>query len=251
MSSLSIKDENNLSALSSDAATAGEQDLPTCENPKFEKIRQECIRSVNPVGELIEIAQRKAQRPPEFVFGDEQGPPHDRKFICVAKFENMEDIGRIVNAILFLLFYIFIDKFKLKTKEGFGKSKKAAKRQAALKLLFKLKTTEGFFNNEDGKNGTAQSNDSRKVDATNGGSNGSSSGQTGSKKGVNNANMPNLYQQIRVSQKEAAKKLLSIDVDAGNQDELSNTLLEALSKEENFQFKVFYKVVQSIISNSR
>ena len=125
MSSLSIKDENNLSALSSDAAAAGEQDLPTCENPKLEKIRQECLRSVNPVGELIETAQRKTQRPPEFVFGDEQGPPHDRKFICVAKFENMEDIGRFL-MLYYSYYFIFLwtNLNKIKQKRDLANRKK-------------------------------------------------------------------------------------------------------------------------------
>ena len=69
-------------------------DLPACENPEFEHIRQACLHSINPVGELIEIAQRMSARPPDFVFGDEQGPPHNRQFTCVVRFDNIEETGK-------------------------------------------------------------------------------------------------------------------------------------------------------------
>lgn len=94
---MSIKDESSTTAPGLESVAEGggtEHDLPSCEDPKFEKIRQACLRSMNPVGDLIEIAQRKSLRPPDFEFGDEQGPPHNRQFICKVKFETIDDIGK-------------------------------------------------------------------------------------------------------------------------------------------------------------
>jgi hypothetical protein len=70
--------------------------------------------SANPVGELIELTQKYAARPPIFTFGKEEGPPHNRKFFCSAQLGDMNETAA-------------------------GQSKKIAKRLAALKLLAKLK----------------------------------------------------------------------------------------------------------------
>ena len=73
----------------------------------------------NPVGELIELTQKFSLRPPEFLFGDEVGPSHDKQFTCQAKFSDLKV-------------------------EAIGRSKKSAKRAAATMLLQKLKEDSNF-----------------------------------------------------------------------------------------------------------
>ncbi len=68
----------------------------------------------NPVGELIELTHKFSLRPPVFLFSDEVGLSHDRQFTCEAKFSDLKV-------------------------EAIGRSKKSAKRAAAIRLLQKLK----------------------------------------------------------------------------------------------------------------
>lgn len=86
----------------------------------IENIKSSLDNCENPVGELIEIAQRYSMRPPDFQYGEEDGPPHNRQFTCFAIFGDYKETGN-------------------------GRAKKLAKRQAAIKLLFRLKTS-GQFN---------------------------------------------------------------------------------------------------------
>lgn len=74
----------------------------------------------NPIGELQEFTQKKLMKPPIYEFSNEQGPPHAREFICTIK------LGK------------FVEK-------GAGRSKKAAKRTAAAKMMQHIKsiTTDG------------------------------------------------------------------------------------------------------------
>lgn len=192
-----------------------EQDLPKTENPELDPIRTACLQSQNPVGELIEISQHLAARPPEFSFGDEQGPAHNRQFTCYVKFADFQETG-------------------------YGKAKKSAKRQAAVKLLYKLKTTEGLLKPSGGGADVAHRNGS-----ANGGIHemGSRNGPQISKKGTNN-NLPNLYQQLRTSQKEYFKKLMAYDVEKGDVGELSKDFLDKISQEEKFDYKIYQKIVK-------
>lgn len=64
----------------------------------------------NPVGELQEMAQKNLWPPPIYDFTGEQGPPHQREFICTV---------RLCKSI----------------QKGLGKSKKMAKRKAAHVML--------------------------------------------------------------------------------------------------------------------
>ncbi|XP_062574436.1 RISC-loading complex subunit tarbp2-like [Saccostrea cucullata] len=68
----------------------------------------------NPVGELQEFTQKKLIKPPVYEFGSEQGPPHNREFVCTVK----------------------LGKF---TEKGTGRSKKTAKRAAASAMLVHIK----------------------------------------------------------------------------------------------------------------
>ncbi|XP_048754575.1 RISC-loading complex subunit tarbp2-like [Ostrea edulis] len=78
----------------------------------------------NPVGELQEFTQKKLIKPPIYEFGNEDGPPHNREFICTVK----------------------LGKF---TEKGSGRSKKTAKRSAASAMLVHLKNIT-----QDGENNT-------------------------------------------------------------------------------------------------
>lgn len=68
----------------------------------------------NPVGELQEFTQKKLIKPPIYEFGNEEGPPHNREFVCTVK----------------------LGKF---TEKGTGRSKKTAKRSAASTMLVHIK----------------------------------------------------------------------------------------------------------------
>ncbi|KAL8580802.1 hypothetical protein ACOMHN_017306 [Nucella lapillus] len=72
----------------------------------------------NPIGELQEFTQKKLMKPPIYEFSNEQGPPHNREFVCTIK------LGKFVET-------------------GAGRSKKAAKRNAAAKMMDHLKNVSG------------------------------------------------------------------------------------------------------------
>lgn len=48
----------------------------------------------NPVGELQEFTQKKLIKPPIYEFGNEDGPPHNREFICTVKLGKFTEKGR-------------------------------------------------------------------------------------------------------------------------------------------------------------
>ncbi|XP_076471284.1 RISC-loading complex subunit tarbp2-like [Babylonia areolata] len=72
----------------------------------------------NPIGELQEFTQKKLMKPPIYEFSNEQGPPHNREFVCTIK------LGKFVET-------------------GSGRSKKAAKRNAAAKMMDHIKNVSG------------------------------------------------------------------------------------------------------------
>jgi len=67
----------------------------------------------NPIGDLIEITQKFSINPPKYEFDESEGPAHSRVFVCHVKFGDFKE-------------------------PGYGKSKKLAKRQAALKMIESL-----------------------------------------------------------------------------------------------------------------
>lgn len=69
----------------------------------------------NPIGELQEFTQKKLMKPPIYEFSNEQGPPHNREFVCTIK------LGKY-------------------SEKGAGRSKKAAKRNAAAKMMEYIKS---------------------------------------------------------------------------------------------------------------
>ncbi len=150
----------------------------------------------NPVGELIELTQKFSLRPPEFIFGDEVGPSHDREFTCEAKMSDLK-----VQAI--------------------GRSKKLAKRSAAILLLQKLKENSNFQS---------------KIE-TEGGVNEISYNLSKVKDKFNGKKVVDTIQQLKVSNREAIKTLAKTT----NLNELNSQFLDQLCKEENFKYK-FYKI---------
>jgi hypothetical protein len=80
-------------------------------------------QSANPVGELLELTTKLSLRPPEFVFNEGEGPPHDRIFTCHAAFAST--LGEVKEF-------------------GRGRSKKIAKRHAAFKLLKTLSSAKAM-----------------------------------------------------------------------------------------------------------
>lgn len=69
----------------------------------------------NPVGELQEFTQKRLLKPPVYEFSNDMGPPHAREFSCVVK------LGKY-------------------TEKGTGRSKKEAKRAAALAMLTQIRS---------------------------------------------------------------------------------------------------------------
>lgn len=156
--------------------------------------------SENPIGHLIELAQRHSMRPPEFVFGEEEGPSHDRQFQCEAIFGDLKQ-------------------------KAFGKSKKQAKRLAALKLLHTIKNE-----NHDQKIFTDEKAINNELPY---------SFKTFSKELQLNGNKKSIdfIQQCRSSVKPMIQNLMNIK----NLKELNNfrPLLDKISQEENFEYRFF------------
>jgi len=47
----------------------------------------------NPIGELQEFTQKKLMKPPIYEFSNEQGPPHNREFVCTIKLGKYTEKG--------------------------------------------------------------------------------------------------------------------------------------------------------------
>lgn len=169
----------------------------------------------NPVGELIEIAQRCSLRPPDFEYGDEEGPPHNRSFLCHAKF------GSSI------------------AESASGRSKKIAKRLAALKLLKAVQTSAEIqellkAHQQQHHHQSSNGNSHMSTSNTNGGSKGGSHAkQAGGRK-----NATTFIQQIKASTNPSAQFLLDPNVEE-NEANFSKALLDSLAQEENFKYRVY------------
>lgn len=161
--------------------------------------------SSNPVGELIEFTQKNALRPPEFEYGSEEGPPHARQFSCTVVFGEINEVG-------------------------IGRSKKDAKRQAALKLLDKIKISDKYKqqvdnSNDQNKNGTKQVNKEQKPC-------------------VNAKNIHNSFNELKITDKPCIKSLILNELQE-NENEKNSQLLLDISKENNFDIEIFELPVKS------
>lgn len=166
-------------------------------------INEENLKNTNPVGELLEITQKYAIRPPTFEFGPEEGPPHNRQFVCHITFGVCKEIGH-------------------------GRSKKDAKRQAAIKLLTKIrslatkanKKPEEFtaeeltLNNVLYQHHTTANNKSDRR---------------------SNKTLVNSLQKFKVSEKPIINSIISKEFDF-DEKELNEKLFYELAKEQNFNF---------------
>ena len=164
----------------------------------------------NPVSELIEIAQIVAKKVPDFEFGEEEGPPHNRQFECIVKFHLSDD--------------------QIVTEQAYGRSKKLAKRAVALKLLMSLKkipmVQDKFFAKRNG-DGADIAKCSSLLPTKN-----SKSGKMGQQQ-----QLTNICTQLRASQHETAKFLLETSLDQVD-SVLNSKLLEKLAAEEQFKYEI-------------
>jgi dsRNA-specific ribonuclease len=157
----------------------------------------------NPIGELIEISQKYSMRLPEFEFTDEQGPPHDRVFLCHVTFGDYQASAE-------------------------GRSKKIAKRFAAINLLAKLKEA-----------GLTVDKPSSKIKQE----------LTEYEKSSHKKNLVSYFSNLKVSTKPTLRYLLNNENESTFGQLSSTHLMEMLSKEEGIEFKV-YKVTQQTNSSS-
>jgi hypothetical protein len=163
----------------------------------------------NPVGNLLEFIQKLSLRPPIFEYGEEEdGLEHNKKFNCMATFEEFNEFGH-------------------------GRSKKLAKRHAALKLLTKLKSStkyqelENLANNYTTKNTPSQAHHSNAKDKH------------------KKANTVNYFTQMKQSTNPSIIKLLNSEE---NLLVFNKQLLESLSQEEHFEYNIF--LVQNLPKES-
>jgi RISC-loading complex subunit TARBP2 len=174
---------------------------------------------LNPVGELLEFTQKYSIRPPVFEFGNEEGPPHNKQFICNATLGQCVEIGT-------------------------GRAKKDAKRQAAIKLLTKIKSNTLNMSSF-GIDTSSNRNDSNKNDLN---SNNGFFHQLNKDK-RNHKTIQNSFSIFKHSDKPLIKELLSNQNILTN-DEISDSnckYLEDLSKELNFEY-FYYQI--PVISKS-
>jgi len=162
------------------------------------------LSNSNPIGELIEISQKYSMRLPEFDFTDEQGPPHDRVFLCHVTFGDFQTSAE-------------------------GRSKKIAKRLAAINLLAKLKEA-GL---------TVDKTISNKVKQE----------LTEHEKTSNKKSLINYFSNLKESTKPAIRFVLHNE-NENTHGQLSSThLIEMISKEECIEIKV-YQLAQKANSSS-
>ncbi len=170
---------------------------------------------------MLEFTQKYSIRPPVFEFGNEEGPPHNKQFICNATLGQCIEIGT-------------------------GRAKKDAKRQAAIKLLTKIKSNTlnmSSFGIDTSSNGNI--NDSNKNDLN------SNNGffQQLNKDKRNHKTIQNSFSIFKHTDKPLIKELLSNQNILTN-DEISDSnckYLEDLSKELNFEY-FYYQI--PVISKS-
>lgn len=131
-------------------------------------------------------------RPPEFDYGEEEGPPHNRQFLCSVKFGDFRETAS-------------------------ARTKKLAKKYAALRLLFCVKASGLFNKTTNGK----QEDTLNDLDYT--------------KSSLNKKYAVNIFNQLKNSKNPIINHILSNDLE----DISSLKLLDKLSKEEKFDFEIY------------
>ncbi|CAF0848385.1 unnamed protein product [Brachionus calyciflorus] len=159
----------------------------------IDAIKESVIKCENPVGELIEIASRYSMRPPEFEYGDEEGPPHNRQFLCNVTFGNFKE-------------------------SALARTKKLAKKYAALRLLFRIKAS-GQFN--------------KPINVTKTETNGYD--QIHPKINGTKKFAANIFNQFKLSKNLAINLVLSSELEKVS----SLHLLDQLAKEEKFEYEIY------------
>lgn len=167
----------------------------------------------NPIGDLIEITQKFSINPPKYEFDESEGPAHSRVFVCHVKFGDFKE-------------------------PGYGKSKKLAKRQAALKMIESLKSfsylNQDFSANNaniNNSNGNGTNNNTSNSNGTNGVSKPNRPNNRGAK-----FNIFNSFTKLKMSTKTKIKNLLDTNVNIDTYL-LNKQYFESLAEEENIEFK--------------
>jgi len=149
----------------------------------------------------LEITQKLSLRPPKFEFTEEEGLPHNKVFACRTEFESFVEVGK-------------------------GRSKKIAKRNAALQLLAKLKDSIAFQELETEKNnqdtGTMLSNGRDK----------------------NKKSNSNFYTALKNSTNPTILKVLGKSEVHLTENELNRVNFEQMAREENIKY-TYYKLDQN------
>ena len=167
----------------------------------------------NPIGDLIEITQKFSINPPKYEFDESEGPAHSRVFVCHVKFGDFKE-------------------------PGYGKSKKLAKRQAALKMIESLKSfsylNQDFSANNaniNNSNGNGTNNNTSSSNGTNGVSKPNRPNNRGAK-----FNIFNSFTKLKMSTQTKIKNLLDTNVNIDTYL-LNKQYFESLAEEENIEFK--------------
>ena len=50
------------------------------------------LTKINPIGSLLELTQKFSLRPPAFEFGEEEGLPHNKQFVCTTAFGEFNEV---------------------------------------------------------------------------------------------------------------------------------------------------------------
>lgn len=146
----------------------------------------------NPIGELVETTQRLSLGAPIYEFEESSGPAHNRVFVCHVKFGDFKETG-------------------------YAKTKKLAKRQAAIKMIDNLKSFS-YLSTESNTNGKTLLKDKSRQQQQ-----------------PRKANIFTSFTKLRLSVKPTMKKILESQVI--ETFSLNKKCLETLAEEENFEFK--------------
>ena len=174
----------------------------------------------NPIGDLIEITQKFSINPPKYEFDESEGPAHNRVFVCHVKFGDFKE-------------------------SGYGKTKKLAKRQAALKMIESLKSfsylNQDFSTNNNNNNNNITTNNNNNVNNSN-----SKPSRPNGRAGK--LSIFNSFTKLRLSTNTKIKNLIEPNVNIDT-IVLNKQYFDGLAQEENIEFK--YHIVHNKNSDGK
>jgi RISC-loading complex subunit TARBP2 len=170
----------------------------------------------NPIGDLIEITQKFSINPPKYEFDESEGPAHNRVFVCHVKFGDFKE-------------------------SGYGKTKKLAKRQAALKMIESLKSFSYLNQDFSVNNSNINNNNNNNVNNSN-----SKPSRPNGRAGK--LSIFNSFTKLRLSTNPKIKNLLEPNVNIDT-FVLNRQYFDGLAQEENIEFK--YHIVHNKNSDGK